>query len=361
MVKALQEDIKSIYIHIPFCKNICSYCDFAKLYYKEELVSEYLESLKYEIDTNYKHEKIKTLYIGGGTPSSLSEKSLNKLFQIIKVIELDRNYEFTFECNIEDINIDLLKTLKNNKVNRISIGVESFNKKILKILNRSYDFSIEEKIELVKQYFNNINIDLMYGVNTETLRILKNDLKRFIKLNINHISIYSLILEDHTFLKVNNYKEIDDNLDREMYDYICKYLKKHSFIHYEISNFSKDGYQSMHNLTYWNNDKYYGFGLGASGFIKNYRYTNTRNINKYIKHDYILEKDKMTKKTNMENEMILGLRKLIGVNDYTFYKKYNCHIKDVFNTKNLEYKNNYYFISEDNLYISNCILEDFID
>lgn len=356
-----KEDIKSIYIHIPFCKNICSYCDFAKLYYKEELVNEYLNSLKYEIDNNYKNETINTLYIGGGTPSSLSKNSLNKLFTIMKKIKLSKNYEFTFECNIEDINQELLKTLKNNKVNRISIGIESFNKKILKILNRNYNFNIKKRINLVKKYFSNINIDLMYGINTETIKDLKKDLKKFKKLNINHISIYSLILEEHTYLKANNYKVIDEELERSMYEFICKYLKKHNYIHYEISNFSKKGYESKHNLTYWNNEKYYGFGLGASGFIENYRYTNTRNINKYINHEYIFEKEKMNKKTNMENFMILGLRKLSGVSDKEFYKKYHHHIKDIFNTKKLEYNNDYYYINENNLYISNYILEDFID
>ena len=357
----IKDDIKSIYIHIPFCNNICSYCDFCKIYYKEDLALKYLEALKYEIDKRYNKEIVNTLYIGGGTPSSLSKNALNKLFKIIKNIKLNKDYEFTFECNVEDINISLLETLRKNRVNRLSIGVESFNKKNLKFLNRNYTISINKKIMLAKKYFTNINIDLIYALSNESIRVLKQDLKKFIKLDIPHISIYSLILEEHTKLKNANVKPISYDLDRKMYDLICKYLKAHGYIHYEISNFSREGFLAKHNLTYWNNEKYYGFGLGASGYIKNYRYTNTRSFNKYLLHKFIIEKEKITKKIDMENTMILGLRKLQGVAKKDFYNKYHKNIDKVFTTKNLKENQEYYYISEENLYISNYILKDFIN
>ena len=352
--------VDSVYIHIPFCKNICKYCDFSKMYYNDEIIFKYLISLENEINNNYKNESLKSLYIGGGTPSSLNKKHLEDLFDILSVFNFNDSYEFTFECNIEDINEELLIFLKNNKVNRLSIGVQSFNKRILDILGRNYCNDCFDKIILCKKYFTNINIDLMYGINGCSINDLKDDLDKYLKFDIPHISIYSLILEDNTILKVNNYIELDDDTTRKMYDLITKTLKNNGYIHYEISNFSKEGYSSIHNLTYWNNDKYYGFGLGASGYIDNVRYTNTRSINKYLDNDYLYNKEIINKKLDMSYFMILGLRKIKGVSELDFYKRYNTKISDVFNIDNLSYKDGYYYIDEDKLFIENSILVDFV-
>jgi len=356
-----KNEIKSCYIHIPFCKKICTYCDFCKMYYNKNQVSSYLKELENEIKTNYKNETLKTLYIGGGTPSSLDIEDLNKLKNILEIFKLEKEYEFTFECNPNDINEKFLEKLKELKVNRISIGIQSFNKEILKTLGREENSTIE-KIKLAKKYFKNINIDLIYGVNNQSLEMLKEDLETIKKLDLPHISIYSLILENNTILKINNYKEIDEDLNRKMYDYIIKYLKENNYIHYEISNFSKEGYQSKHNLTYWNNEEYYGFGCGAHGFINNIRYENTRSLTKYINNEYRLNNEKMTKKTNMENEIMLGLRKINGINKIKFYKKYNIDIYNVFNIK--KYIDNQTMIDDGNnifinpkyIYVSNEIL-----
>ncbi len=352
---------KSVYIHIPFCKKICSYCDFCKMFYNEKLVDKYLIALEKEIDLNYKNEPLNTIYIGGGTPSSLKLNELEKLFSIIKKFKLEQGYEFTFECNIDDIEKELLIFLKNNGVNRLSIGVQSFNKKILNTIGRSSISNIKEKINLAKEYFNNINVDLIFGVYNQSLKELQKDLNKYIDLDINHISIYSLILEDNTILKINNYHEIEDEQSRKMYDYICKYLKGKGYNHYEISNFEKNNTYSRHNMVYWNNDKYYGFGLGASGYIRNIRYTNTRSLTNYLNGKYMLEKERITKRTDMENFMILGLRKIKGVTNTEFKKRYHNNIEDIFNTSKLQKENNNYFIKESNLYISNYILKDFID
>lgn len=352
--------VDSVYIHIPFCKNICKYCDFSKIYYNNDIISKYLISLENEINNNYKSKSLKSLYIGGGTPSSLSKKHLEKLFDILNIFIFNEYYEFTFECNIEDINEELLILLKKNRVNRLSIGVQSFNKKILDILGRNYCNDYFDKINLCKKYFTNINIDLIYGINGESINDLKDDLDKYLELNIPHISIYSLILEDNTLLKINNYIELDDDTTREMYDIITKTLKDNGYIHYEISNFSKEGYNSIHNLTYWNNDKYYGFGLGASGYINNIRYTNTRSINKYLNNDYLYDKETIDKKLDMSYFMILGLRKIKGVSELDFYKRYNTNISDIFNIDNLSYKDGYYYIDEDKLFIENSILIDFV-
>lgn len=356
-----KSDIKSVYVHIPFCKKICSYCDFCKQYYNKNLVFNYLDSLKEEVLKYYKGEVLSTLYVGGGTPSCLDKENLNKLFSCFDSFSFDDNYEFTFECNIEDIDEDLLIFLKSNRVNRLSIGVQSFNKKILDVLGRNYDFSIKDKVYLAKKYFSNINIDLIYGVNGQSLNDLVSDLNKFLSLDVNHISIYSLILEDHTLLKINNYLELDDEANRKMYDYICITLKENNYFHYEISNFSKKGYESKHNLTYWNNNNYYGFGLGASGYIGDVRYTNTRSLNNYMNGNYRLDEEILDKKTSMENFMILGLRMINGVSNKDFIDRYGLNICDVFDTKNLVKDGDYYYIDEDSLYISNYILKDFID
>ena len=351
--------IESCYIHIPFCRNICSYCDFCKVYYNKKLVKEYLKSLENEIDKYYKNDLFKTLYIGGGTPSCLDNEELKILFKIINKLKLDKELEFTFECNINDITEDLLLFLKKSRVNRLSIGVESFNETILNVLGRSNSGTIN-RLGLCKKYFDNINIDLIYGINGQSINDLEKDLEMIKNLDLNHISIYSLILEENTVLKINDYKEQDEDLTREMYDLICNFLKENGFIHYEISNFAKKGYESKHNLVYWNNNKYYGFGAGASGYIDNIRYTNTRSITHYIKGNYRYGEEVINKKTDMENFMILGLRKLSGVNNSDFKKRYGKDIKDVFSVKRLEKNKDNYYIREDNLFISNSILLDFI-
>lgn len=358
--------VKSVYIHIPFCKNICTYCDFCKMYYNENWIDKYLESLDNEIKENYKNEKISTLYLGGGTPSCLQVIYLKKLFKIIDKINLDNNYEFTIECNIEDITEEKLKLFTLNKVNRLSIGIQSFNNKILKYLGRNYNSDIiDKKIKLAKKYFDNINIDLIYAVKNQTIKDLKDDIDRFLKLDISHISCYSLMIENNTILSNSNEKYIDEDLDRNMYDLICGKLKE-KYNHYEISNFAKKGYESKHNLSYWNNNEYYGFGLSASGYINNIRYTNTKNLSKYILNIYDRNIEKVSKEDKMKYEIILGFRKLDGINKKDFYKKYNKRleddkiIKDFINKGILFCDDKRVYINEEYIYVSNQILTNFV-
>ncbi|MBR6689937.1 MAG: radical SAM family heme chaperone HemW [Bacilli bacterium] len=361
--------MKSAYIHIPFCDTICSYCDFCKFLKNDEWINKYLDSLEIEIKSNYKKETLDTIYIGGGTPSCLNINQLNKLFNIIKIFNKSNDIEFTFECNIENITKDKLKILYDNGVNRLSIGIQTFNKKHLSFLNRNHTKNdIVEKINLAKEIgFKNINIDLIYALPNQTLEELNEDIDEFLKLDITHISTYSLIIEPNTKVFINNYKNIDDSLDYEMYKLICDKLKCNGYNHYEISNFSKDGYESKHNLTYWNNNEYYGFGLGASGYIDNVRYDNTRNFNKYLNGEYVKESHELDIKETIENEFILGLRKINGISKEIFKKKYNKNIKDIElvnkllkENKLLEDEKNIY-INPDYIYVSNDILIEFIN
>ena len=357
--------VKSAYIHIPFCNTICSYCDFCKFLKDKTWVKDYLISLESEIKMSYKGEILNTLYVGGGTPSCLNKEELTKLFNIISNFKLNKTYEFTFECNIENITEELLIFLKDNRVNRISIGVETFNDKYLKFLNRHHtkDSAIKT-INLVKKYFDNINVDLIYAIPEETLEELESDIDILLSLDIPHISTYSLIIEEHTKLYIDKTKNIDDSLDCDMYNLVINKLS--SYNHYEISNFAKVGYESKHNLTYWNNNEYYGFGCGASGYIDNIRYDNTRSITDYIRGIYVLDSHKLDKEEEISNEFILGLRKIQGINKNTFKSKYNIDIKSIAivnkllsENKLIEDEDNIY-INPKNIYTSNYILEEFI-
>lgn len=357
----------SAYIHIPFCDNICTYCDFCKRYNYPKIVNKYLDALNNDIKENYKGEKLKTLYIGGGTPSSLNIKELTKLMKIVKKLKLDNEYEFTFESNPENITEEKLILLKKSGVNRISVGVESTHDKYLRYLGRNHNFKmVKEKIGLIKKYFNNINVDLIYALPSESMDELKKDLHDIVNLNVNHVSTYSIEIHDNTILGIRKTKTISEDLDSDMYKVICNYLKENGFNHYETSNFCKDNTYSFHNMVYWKNEEYYGFGLGASGYINNIRYDNTRSMIKYINGKRILNKEKLTKEDKISYELILGFRLVSGINKDKFKKKYNCNLIDQYNIKEL-IKEGYLIddglnikIAYDKIYVENSILNNFV-
>ena len=352
----------SIYIHIPFCNSISTYCDFCKIFYNKKYINDYLNNLEQEIKVRYKSEIVNTIFIGGGTPSSLDDEELIRLMNIIEIFKLNDNYEFTVECNIESITENKLKIMKKYGVNRISIGVESFDNSIIKLLGRNHTKKdVYNKMEIVKRYFSNINIDLIYAA-YDDINILKSDIDCFLKLDIPHISTYSLIIEDNTMLKINGMKNIDEDIDYEMYKYIEDTLEKNDYIHYEISNYAKNGYQSKHNLVYWNNEEYYGFGLSSTSYINNERITNTKNLRKYLNGEYLDTSVYEDKDIRMENEIMLGLRKLDGINLDRFKDKFNVSLEDIYNIDNLV--RNGYLIRDNNcikidkkyMYISNEII-----
>ena len=353
----------SIYIHIPFCSNICSYCDFSKIYYNKNYVSKYLDSLEGEIKSRYNGEIVKTLYIGGGTPSSLDILELKRLFEIISIFKLDKDCEFTIEANIENLDVDKIKLFSDNKVNRVSLGVQTFDNNNLKYLNRKHSKEdVFNVINLLKENdINNINIDLIYGIDNNIDKV-KKDIDCFLQLDIPHVSCYSLILEDNTILKNKNVNYIDEDIEYEMYKYIEEELEKNGYKHYEISNYCKEDYESKHNLVYWNNKYYYGFGLSSVSFINNYRITNTRNLSKYLCNNYIDKKEYEDIDLQMDNEIMLGLRKLEGINLNEFKLKYGndleyfYDIEDLINDNYLIKSNGYLMINKKYLYLSNSIL-----
>ncbi len=356
-----------IYIHIPFCNNICSYCDFAKVLYCKKYINKYLDNLEREIKNRYKGELIKSIYIGGGTPTSLDNFELERLLKITNIFNKDKIIEFTIESNIESLDIEKIKLFNKYNVNRVSLGVQSFNDDILKELNRYHNKDMVYKVvnDLKKNNINNISIDLIYGVNSN-INIIKKDMDIFMDLDIPHVSLYSLIIESHTMFDIGNKKYIKDEIDYEIYKYMENYLIKNNYIHYEVSNYAKEGYQSIHNLNYWDNGYYYGFGMGAVSYLDNYRIMNTKSLTKYLNGEYLYDKIYENKNTIISNALILGLRKVRGINIIDFKNKYNMDIINLYNIKELINDNklilngNYLFINPKYYYLSNEILINFI-
>jgi len=309
--------IEAIYIHIPFCEKKCYYCDFLSFANKKDEIGKYIEKLIEEIKL-YPKNTYKTVYFGGGTPSLIEPKVIKKILENLKI---EKNAEITFEVNPKTVDEKKLNELKEIGINRLSIGCQSFDNEILKRIGRIHN--AEEAIntyEMARKVgFDNINLDLIFATPNQSMEKLDKDLEKIIKLNPEHIAIYSLIWEKGTKLwemeKRGELKETDQYIEADMYEKIIKILKENGYIHYEISNFAKKGYESKHNTKYWRNEKYLGIGLGASGYIDNIRYKNVINFKDYYKmienqKRPILEKEIINQKSEEEYKCMLGLRLL---------------------------------------------------
>lgn len=326
--------MKGLYVHIPFCESICHYCDFAKQVPKNQaLVDQYLDALIAEIMANKDHfESIETIYIGGGTPSMLTVEQLEKLF---KTLALIKPSEYTIEVNPESYDKQKGELMAKYGVNRVSLGVQTFKSSLLEAINRKHQASDVDKVinDLREKGIVNISIDLIYAIPGQTLADLKDDLEQIEKLDIKHISCYSLILEDktyfyHQFLR-GKFKPSDQDLEAEMFIFIQKRLKEMGFTHYEISNYAKPGYASKHNLIYWTLGEYIGVGSGAHGFVNGVRTYNNRALNQYFKN-YRKEEIKQTKTDLLADEMIFGLRKIKGVSIAKIEEKYQISLYDTY-------------------------------
>ena len=329
-------DSQGIYVHIPFCRKKCAYCDFFSGIYSEEIQDAYVSALAKQIkNTAFGHNQTHTVYIGGGTPSSLSSENLVLLLSSFKNVSFS---EFTVEANPESIDEDKLRILKGRGCNRISIGVQSFDDKYLKLLGRLHN-SDEAKaaVELAHKYFDNISIDLIFGIPGQTLADINNDLDRALSLSPAHISYYSLIYEQGTELyamrKNHIVHPVEEDIEADMFIEIGKRLENSGFTHYEISNFAKRDMECRHNLNYWAQGKYYGFGAGAVGFDGEKRYKIVADVKEYTRR--ILNGESVTDEfedVNPEFEKImLGLRTKRGL-DFSeikdFENKYKTALKD---------------------------------
>ena len=305
--------IHSLYIHIPFCNKICDYCDFTKLQYFRKFAVDYLDALKDELDS-YNIKDLKTIYVGGGTPTALEDDLFLKLLQIIDPYK-EGAKEYTFEANPESLSLEKIKMLKEHGVNRVSLGVQTTNDKILKAVNRDHTFEqVKSAIKSLKeQGIDNINVDLILGLPHTSKKILENDIRNVLSLDVKHISCYGLTINPHTALFNKGFKEPSGDVLRQYYDIVESILKENGFIHYEVSNWSKPGYQSEHNLTYWRNEQYYGVGLGASGYIGETRYKDTINLSQYLARAFINEQEKVSSKDKITYQIMLNLRTIEGL------------------------------------------------
>ena len=328
----MQAKPSSAYVHIPFCTQICYYCDFSKVFIKNQPVDAYLEHLIQET-RSYEIGKLRTLYIGGGTPTALSAQQLAYLLtELPKVMDLSEVEEFTIEANPGDLDTDKIAVLKDSQVNRVSLGVQTFDNKMLKKIGRSHqEQDIYDNIRYLKQAgFDNISIDLIYALPGQTMDQVKENVAKAIDLDIPHMSLYSLILENHTVfmnrMRRGKLPLPKEELEAEMFEYIIDELEKAGFEHYEISNFSKPGFESRHNLVYWDNAEYYGLGAGASGYVDGIRYKNHGPIRHYLEAIEAgkarITEEHLTLEEKMEEELFLGLRKKTGVSKARFEEKF---------------------------------------
>ena len=342
----MQEKELGIYIHIPFCKQKCYYCDFVSFSNKEEYIEKYVEILKREIDgydlSNY---NITTIYIGGGTPSRIPSEKIQEILEKIKqkISENQTKWEdieITIELNPGTVDEEKIKKYKEIGINRLSIGLQSTNNKLLKEIGRIHTFEdFKDTYNTVKKVgFENINVDLMIGLPNQTISDVKDSLNEIIKLNPTHVSVYSLIVEENTKMeKLINNKELqlpDEELERQMYWYVKNTLELNGYNHYEISNFAKKGKESKHNLNCWEQKEYIGLGLAAYSYLNGVRYGNTSDIEKYINVQDFFNRSELEESgirivdevQSLEDKrkeyMLLGLRKIDGVSIQKFKEKF---------------------------------------
>jgi len=377
-----------IYIHIPFCKQKCYYCDFVSYSNKCSEVKEYIESLKKEIEEfDFSNYKVTSIYIGGGTPSYIDSiyivEILSELKEKLKcnLIEF-KDIEITIEVNPGTVDTKKLNDYKKSGINRLSIGLQSTKNDILKKIGRIHTY--QEFLEIYKLAretgFKNINIDLMIGIPGQKIGDLKNTLQDIIKLEPEHISVYSLIIEENTpiekMLENGEIKLPDEDLERNMYWYVKNTLELNGYNHYEISNFAKLGKESRHNLNCWNQEEYIGFGVAAHSYLNGIRFSNTINVEEYIQH---LENNRKEENIQIEesqsledkkNEfMMLGFRKIQGVDIARFKEKfidnpiflYRENLNKLVEEGLIEVDLNHIKLTNKGIDLANLVFEEFVD
>ena len=369
----------SLYIHIPFCKQRCFYCDFPTFAGKERFREDYVEALIKEIEDKCSNYLIKTIFIGGGTPSYLEEKELEKLLIAVSKLNLSDKLEYSIECNPGTVNEDKLKIMKKYGINRISFGLQSCNNQLLKKIGRIHTFKeFLENYNLARKIgFNNINIDLMYGLPNLTIQDWKDTLEKISELRPEHISAYSLIIEEGiAFYKLyeKDKLELPSEDDERVMDKLTKdILKSNGYHQYEISNFALPGKECEHNKVYWSLEEYIGVGSASSSYIDGYRLVNISNINDYIEKinnniSVVIDKYENTIEDEMEEFVFMGLRMVSGIDLLKFKKKFGVDINSIYKEvieKNIKdgllvVEENKMFLTAKGMELSNSVMSDFI-
>ncbi|MBE6071799.1 MAG: oxygen-independent coproporphyrinogen III oxidase [Clostridium butyricum] len=369
----------SLYVHIPFCKQKCMYCDFPSYAGKEKYMDDYIEALNEELLKKREHYLIRSIFIGGGTPSYLDEKNLESLLLTLNKLNFKENVEFTIECNPGTLTREKLEIMKKYNINRLSIGLQSTNNMLLKDIGRIHTYEIfKNNFLLARQVgFENINVDLMFGLPNQSLEEWRNTLLEIAKLSPEHISAYSLIIEEGTcFYNLYNADKLNlpsEEIEREMYICTKEVLNKHGYNQYEISNYSKPNKECLHNKIYWSCKEYLGVGASASSFINNARIKNIDDIDKYIKNisrdeSIVEEVHENNIKDSMEEFMFMGLRMTEGIDinefakrfDEDIYKVYGGVIEKYINKELLASKEGKLYLTSKGIELSNYVMSDFI-
>ncbi|MGG7057059.1 radical SAM family heme chaperone HemW [Clostridium nigeriense] len=369
----------SLYIHIPFCKQKCFYCDFPSYASIDYLRENYVDALCKEIEIKASKYKIKSIFIGGGTPSYLETKEIVKMLKSINKLNLSEDMEFTMECNPGALEEEKLKAMLDGGVNRISMGLQAVQNSLLKDIGRIHSFKqFEENFNLAREVgFKNINIDLMFGLPNQRLDEWKESLEVVARLNPEHISAYSLIIEEGTaFYKLWERNKLilpSEEEEREMYSITKNVLKSHGYHQYEISNYAKVGFECYHNKVYWKNDDYLGIGSASTSFIDGKRIKNIENVKAYIDkinsgEDIIEDITINTLEDSMEEFVFMGLRMIEGININEFNKRFGVNIESIYKgviDKNINNKllllDNYNLrLTEKGIELSNSVMSDFI-
>ncbi|PPA71466.1 radical SAM family heme chaperone HemW [Jeotgalibacillus proteolyticus] len=336
--------VKAAYIHIPFCHHICHYCDFNKVFMKNQPVDLYIEKLidEMKLRLSDSQEKFTTIFVGGGTPTALSAAQLEQLCSGIKaVLPFSDSVEYTFEANPGDLSKDKIDVLLRYGVNRLSFGVQSFTDELLKRIGRNHrSEDVYRSIREAREAgFSNISIDLIYSLPTQTLDDFEDTIDKALELNLPHYSGYSLIVEPKTvfynLLRKGKLPLPGEETEARMYEMLMDKMKSAGYGQYEISNFAKPGFESKHNIVYWDNSEYFGFGAGAHGYVDGVRYSNIGPVGKYMepigRKEYpTLSANEVAENEKMEEEMFLGLRKTEGVSLSRFEKRYNKNLLELF-------------------------------
>ena len=372
----------SLYIHIPFCAQKCLYCDFPSFARKDHLRKAYIEALNKEIiNLREKHNnlEINTIFIGGGTPSVLESNELECLLKEIAKLNMAKDIEYSMECNPGNLTEEKLEVMKKYGVNRISMGLQAKQDNLLKGLGRIHNYkTFKENFLLAKKVgFNNINVDLMFGLPNQRLNEWEETLREIISLDPAHISAYSLIIEEGTafynLYENDKLKLPTEEEERKMYHLAKKILEENGFNQYEISNYAKDGKECGHNLAYWNMDNWIGVGSAAASYINGKRIKNISSVEEYInsineKGEAVEEIINNSKNDNMEEFVFMGLRKINGIDENEFKKRFSMNINDVYGEILNKYigegllirESGRIFLSEKGIEISNIIMADFL-
>lgn len=374
---------KAAYIHIPFCEHICHYCDFNKVFLQGQPVDQYIGFMKKEMELTIQEaptSHLRSIFVGGGTPTALNEQQLETLCQGIRdILPFNSETEFTFEANPGDLSKEKLQILYDAGVNRLSFGVQTFNDELLERIGRVHRAKdVFKSIEHAKQAgFKNISVDLIYSLPGQTLADFKETLHTSFSLDIQHYSGYSLIIEPKTvfynLMRKGRLPLPGEDTEAAMYEELMEQMDKHGYHQYEISNFALPGYESQHNLTYWNNDEYYGFGAGAHSYVNGRRRSNYGPLKKYMEplkqgQFPTLEETKPTKAEKMEEEMFLGLRKNEGVSIPRFIKRYEVSPLDLFanemavltEKKLIIVENNFIRLTKKGRFLGNEVFQSFL-